>query len=55
LLERLAKANVAFTEANDQPGVRRGHVHDPFGNRIELVQSELASGRPSTEPGLGPA
>ena len=37
IVARLAAAGVAFTEAHDQPGVRRGHVHDPFGNRIELV------------------
>jgi len=34
---RLAAAGVAFAEAHDQPGVRRGHIRDPFGNRIELV------------------
>jgi catechol 2,3-dioxygenase-like lactoylglutathione lyase family enzyme len=37
---RLAAAGVEFTEAHDQPGVRRGHVRDPFGNRIELVAAE---------------
>jgi len=37
LVVRLAAAGVAFTEAHDQPGVRRGHIRDPFGNRIELV------------------
>jgi hypothetical protein len=42
LLARLAAANVAFTAAHDQPGVRRGHVHDPFGNRIELVEASPA-------------
>lgn len=36
---RLAAAGVDFVEAHDQPGVRRGHVRDPFGNRIELVAS----------------
>jgi len=24
-------------EVDDIPGVRRAHIHDPFGNRIELV------------------
>jgi len=24
-------------EPNDIPGVRRCHIYDPFGNRIELV------------------
>ena len=37
VVARLQAAGVSFTEATDQPGVRRGHVHDPFGNRIELV------------------
>lgn len=34
---RLAAAGIELVEAHDQPGVRRGHVRDPFGNRIELV------------------
>ena len=34
---RLAAAGFEFNEARDQPGVRRGHTRDPFGNRIELV------------------
>jgi catechol 2,3-dioxygenase-like lactoylglutathione lyase family enzyme len=33
----LAAAGLPFVEARDQPGVRRGHTHDPFGNRIELI------------------
>ncbi|MEP6860438.1 MAG: VOC family protein [Deltaproteobacteria bacterium] len=37
LVVRLEVAGVKFTAATDQPGVTRGHVHDPFGNRIELV------------------
>lgn len=37
---KLAAAGVAFAEARDQPGVRRGHVKDPFGNRIELIANE---------------
>ena len=35
---RLVAAGCAFKPADDQPGVRRGHTWDPFGNRIELVQ-----------------
>lgn len=34
---RLAAAGIELVAAHDQPGVRRGHVRDPFGNRIELV------------------
>ncbi len=41
LVARLAAAGVAFTEAHDQPGVRRGHVRDPFGNRLELVAAPM--------------
>jgi catechol 2,3-dioxygenase-like lactoylglutathione lyase family enzyme len=37
LLARLRLAGVEVSEVNDIPGVRRAHVHDPFGNRIELV------------------
>ena len=37
LLASLAAARVSTEEANDIPGVRRCHIHDPFGNRIELV------------------
>jgi len=34
---RLSGAGVDVLEVNDIPGVRRCHIHDPFGNRIELV------------------
>jgi len=37
LLSKLRQAGVAAPEANDIPGVRRCHVFDPFGNRIELI------------------
>jgi catechol 2,3-dioxygenase-like lactoylglutathione lyase family enzyme len=37
LLANLAAKGVQAEEANDIPGVRRCHIHDPFGNRIELV------------------
>jgi catechol 2,3-dioxygenase-like lactoylglutathione lyase family enzyme len=37
LIEKLARAGVACEEVHDIPGVRRCHIHDPFGNRIELV------------------
>jgi catechol 2,3-dioxygenase-like lactoylglutathione lyase family enzyme len=37
LIERLRKQDCEVTEVNDIPGVRRCHVHDPFGNRIELI------------------
>jgi catechol 2,3-dioxygenase-like lactoylglutathione lyase family enzyme len=34
---RLLAAGYELVEAHDQPGVRRAHTRDPFGNRIELV------------------
>jgi catechol 2,3-dioxygenase-like lactoylglutathione lyase family enzyme len=37
LTARLRGAGIDVTEAEDIPGVRRAYVHDPFGNRIELV------------------
>jgi catechol 2,3-dioxygenase-like lactoylglutathione lyase family enzyme len=37
LLRRLRAAGIEVNEVNDIPGVRRAHIHDPFGNRIELV------------------
>ena|SRR5277367_1778856 len=37
LLGRLRRAGIEITEPNDIPGVNRCHVHDPFGNRIEIV------------------
>jgi len=37
LLAHLETAGVHAEDANDIPRVRRSHIHDPFGNRIELV------------------
>jgi catechol 2,3-dioxygenase-like lactoylglutathione lyase family enzyme len=37
LVERLRDAGIAVNEPDDIPGVKRCHVHDPFGNRIELI------------------
>jgi len=37
LLFRLKSAGVAITMSDQIPGTRRGHIDDPFGNRIELV------------------
>ncbi len=37
LLERLAAAGVELQWSDEGPGVRRGHIHDCFGNRLELV------------------
>jgi catechol 2,3-dioxygenase-like lactoylglutathione lyase family enzyme len=36
---RLRDAGVELSEVEDIPGVRRCYVHDPFGNRIELVEA----------------
>ena len=37
LLATLRAAGIEASEVDDIPGVRRAHIHDPFGNRIELV------------------
>jgi catechol 2,3-dioxygenase-like lactoylglutathione lyase family enzyme len=37
LVSKLRSAGVEVNEVDDIPGVRRGHIHDPFGNRIELI------------------
>lgn len=40
LLDRLRGSGIDVTEVDDIPGVRRCHIHDPFGNRIELIAGE---------------
>lgn len=40
LLHRLRGAGMPANEVDDIPGVRRCHIHDPFGNRIELIAGE---------------
>lgn len=37
LIARLRAAGVEVKEDDSIPGVRRCHVFDPFGNRIELI------------------
>ena len=37
LTAKLRHAGVEAVEALDVPGIRRCHVADPFGNRIELI------------------
>jgi catechol 2,3-dioxygenase-like lactoylglutathione lyase family enzyme len=37
LMARLRAAGIEVTEDENIPGVRRCHVSDPFGNRIELI------------------
>lgn len=37
LVRRLRDSGVEVNEPHDIPGVRRCHVHDPFGNRLELI------------------
>jgi catechol 2,3-dioxygenase-like lactoylglutathione lyase family enzyme len=37
LLARIRTQGIETIEAEDIPGVRRCHIFDPFGNRIELV------------------
>ena len=37
LVDALSAAGLAFRLNEELPGVRRGYVDDPFGNRIELI------------------
>jgi len=37
LIARLKASGVAVTDDHSIPGVRRCHIADPFGNRIELI------------------
>lgn len=37
--EFVERHDLDITWAVDVPGVRRGHVADPFGNRIELIEA----------------
>ncbi|HZQ17631.1 MAG TPA: VOC family protein [Terriglobales bacterium] len=39
LTSKLRSAGVEVNGVDDIPGVRRSHVHDPFGNRIEFIDS----------------
>jgi catechol 2,3-dioxygenase-like lactoylglutathione lyase family enzyme len=39
LLQRLAAAGLEIHWAEEGPGVRRGHIDDCFGNRIELIDA----------------
>jgi catechol 2,3-dioxygenase-like lactoylglutathione lyase family enzyme len=36
-ISHLRDAVIDVHEVDDIPGVRRCHIHDPFGNRIELI------------------
>ncbi|MFY9790044.1 MAG: VOC family protein [Candidatus Sulfotelmatobacter sp.] len=37
LLQQLQRAGLEVNEPQDIPDVKRCHVHDPFGNRLEFV------------------
>jgi len=39
LAARLQDARVPLLNDGNIPGVRRCHIHDPFGNRIELIDA----------------
>ncbi|MEI8404108.1 MAG: VOC family protein [Actinomycetes bacterium] len=36
----LESAGIAMTENDEIPGLRRSHVTDPFGNRLELMSAD---------------
>lgn len=48
-LEMLTAAGIAYRPDVDLPGLRRVHLNDPFGNRIELLEEvhDTASGMKS--------
>ena len=48
LIAKLQAQGVEVTEASDIPHVRRAHIHDPFGNQIELVAEECKTYRTKT-------
>ena len=37
LIEELRTRSIPWQEDRELPGVRRGYVDDPFGNRIEII------------------
>lgn len=40
LLSQLRAAGVEVNEVDDITGVRRAHIFDPFGNRLELIAAK---------------
>ncbi len=50
---RLVAAGCEWRDADDLPGTRRGHTRDPFGNRIELIESRGAETEPAQAPAPG--
>ena len=38
-IARLTAAGYTWHRSDELPGVRRGHTHDPFGNRLELIEA----------------
>ena len=40
LLRKLGAAGYQCNESGEIPGIRRCHIHDPFGNRMELVSAD---------------
>jgi catechol 2,3-dioxygenase-like lactoylglutathione lyase family enzyme len=44
LISRLRSAQIEVNETQDIPGMRRSHVSDPFGNRIELIEGKTGNG-----------
>ncbi len=41
IVSRIREAGFEVTEPEDIPGVRRCHIYDPFGNRIELIENTI--------------
>lgn len=41
MLVKLRVAGISIQEDRNVPGVERCHIEDPFGNRIEMIKSEV--------------
>ena len=46
LILKMRSAGIEINEVDDIPGVRRSHVDDPFGNRIELIDNTRTNNKP---------
>lgn len=42
LVARLQAEGIAWRDDDELPGVRRGYVDDPFGNRLEVMEQPAA-------------
>jgi hypothetical protein len=55
LVERIEASGRSFRWDDELPGVRRGYVDDPFGNRIELIDDAAQPRSPSPSAPVRPS